>query len=64
MTRTELRFTWRDDETCEVDVDNAFVGYLTYSDLGWEGIKEARNILSSIARLKGWEISVSGEPGI
>lgn len=64
MTKSEITFTWRDDETCEVDVDGAFVGYLTHTDLGWFGMSDVRDILVSIAKLKGWQISVSGVPGI
>lgn len=64
MAKTEMRFKWGNDESCEVYVADAFVGDITYDTYGWNGMAEVRDILSSIARVQGWEILVSGEPAI
>lgn len=61
---TTLKYDWVDDETAEIFIDDAFVGSMAHGPHGWDGMEGIRTILNSVAKLKGWQISVQGDPAI
>jgi hypothetical protein len=65
----QLVFDWLSDEVCVVAVDmpgraRLNLGELTYDDLGWGGMRVARDVLLALAGQAGFEVAVEGTPGI